>query len=739
MFFLHLLHTYFVGENVKFVVILMVLVSGLFAFQEKALNFQGVLFDASGSIVPDSTYTLEFGIYDAEIAGTKIWSEIQLASTLNGVYQVTLGTVSTLGSLAFDKPYYVQIIVNSTVLPTRTKLITVPFAIQSNKADSALFAQIAGSAISAGVASKSVYADTAIYASVAASAATAGTAATAASAVTALKSDTAQYAYTALRTVSGVSDTAKVAQSLMPGLAVKSINGLTDIITLVASDGTLNITQTGNQIKIGSELFSHGVKVKGPCDSSTRSGLHSFLAWDFCIDPSNNDLYLLTNIDFVQLGQVVNSKERNDAWDAASVLSQKNDSTIQVHNAKIIVNELAIVDSASQIHVSLDASEVLVKKVINDTAAQIRVTMTELEVVLGAKVSSPWVKEEGGKLPGVTLSNSVDSLFGIHLIGRSKDGVGRRWSIWNDPNYYDTVGSFHISQYTDNDNDGGFCGTGDEICLTRFSILDNGYVGIGTVTPSEKLDVNGAIKGATLKIGNTGKTENSTYLNRIDLGHAGSIMSHSVSYPTLYLSDNSYYSDAPHFWKRKQDGYASLISLNGDVGLIDFSISDHGTKDEDLSGDFTHVMRMFKSGNVSIGDTNDIYKLDVNGVINVESIAQNSVTELPYAGSWLAYTGTPDIYEIPNYYKDKEGRVHLSGLLGHSGADEGSVICTLPVEFRPVKQNIYWQAAGIGVSSALNKSARIDVKQNGEVVLWGLPTGEKAYWVSLSGISFRAQ
>ncbi len=745
------------GENVKFVVILMVLASGLFASQEKAINFQGVLFDASGNIVPDSTYTLEFGIYDAEIAGTKIWSEIQLTSTSNGVYQVTLGAVSSLNSLGFDKPYFVQIIVNSTVLPMRTKLTTVPFAIQSNKADSALHAQTAGSALSAGVASKSVYADTATYASSAASAATAGTAATAASAVTALKSDTAQYAYIALRTASGVSDTAKVAQGLIPGLAVNSINGLTDIITLVASDGTLNITQTGNQIEIGSELFSHGVKVKGPCDSTARSGFHGILIWDFCIDPDNNDLYLLTNLDFVLLGQVVNSKERNDAWDAASVLSLKNDSTIQIHNAKIIVNELAIVesasqihasldasemlvkkaivdsasqihatldasemsvkkaivDSASQIHASLDASEILVKKAIKDTAAQIRVSMTELELALDTKVSSPWVKEEGGKLPGVTLSNSVDSLFGIHLIGKSKDGVGRRWSIWNDPNYYDTVGTFHISQYTDNDNDGDFCEAAEgEICKTRFSILANGFVGIDTVLPRAYLDVPNMIVGRG---------------NWAGISFDG----HAAGHPEVGTD-----------WM-----------LNAHNGHNDFLIREYSSDlNDSIYSYFPTRLQIHSGGNISIGNTNNSYKLDVTGDVNftgevtVGKLVNDPDISIDLTGyDFEPYGGT---YQGPKIYKDKSNRIHLSGLvraIANFASETGVLICKLPVGYEPEETLIFVVSAGYRANSSSSAQAlpvHLYVKETGYVE-FSVPNGynflENIDWVSLSGISFRAQ
>ncbi len=114
------------------IMILAVLAMPLFANQPHKLNFQGILTDNLGAPVVDSNYTFGFSIYDAEVAGNKLWEETKALSTSNGIYQTTLGNESTLATLPFDKAYYVQITVNNTVLPLRTKLITVPYAISAN-------------------------------------------------------------------------------------------------------------------------------------------------------------------------------------------------------------------------------------------------------------------------------------------------------------------------------------------------------------------------------------------------------------------------------------------------------------------------------------------------------------------------------------------------------------------------------------------------------------------------------
>ncbi len=112
-----------------FILICTVLLS---ANQPHKLNFQGILTGPHGATVADSTYAFGFSIYDAEVAGNKLWEESKLLTTSHGIYQSTLGNDSTLNTLSFDKPYFVQVTVNSTVLPLRTKLTTVPYAISAN-------------------------------------------------------------------------------------------------------------------------------------------------------------------------------------------------------------------------------------------------------------------------------------------------------------------------------------------------------------------------------------------------------------------------------------------------------------------------------------------------------------------------------------------------------------------------------------------------------------------------------
>jgi len=54
------------------------------------INYQGLLTDDVGTPL-DGDYQMVFSIYDASSGGTPIWSEIQTATVVNGIYNVQIG------------------------------------------------------------------------------------------------------------------------------------------------------------------------------------------------------------------------------------------------------------------------------------------------------------------------------------------------------------------------------------------------------------------------------------------------------------------------------------------------------------------------------------------------------------------------------------------------------------------------------------------------------------------------
>ena len=155
-------------------------------------------------------------------------------------------------------------------------------------------------------------------------------------------------------------------------------------------------------------------------------------------------------------------------------------------------------------------------------------------------------------------------------------------------------------------------------------------------------------------------------------------------------------------------------SNNGNVGIGTTAPANKLT----VSGnaDFT--------GNVGIGTANPSSKLsvagnvDITGTINVENFQTPA-----FLNSWVNYAAG---FASAKYYKDKEGRVHLSGLVK---AGTGGTIFTLPAGYRPSTSGtlIFTSVTSSGVN-------RVDIFPDGSVSSTIIGVG---VWVSLSGISFR--
>jgi len=102
----------------------------------KTISYQGVLTDASGTVVPDGNYNLTFKLYDVATGGTALWAEGQLVAVSKGIFNVILGSVAPL-NLPFNKPYYLGVTVGAgTELSPRMPLTSSGYSFRAANADS---------------------------------------------------------------------------------------------------------------------------------------------------------------------------------------------------------------------------------------------------------------------------------------------------------------------------------------------------------------------------------------------------------------------------------------------------------------------------------------------------------------------------------------------------------------------------------------------------------------------------
>jgi hypothetical protein len=199
-----------------------------------------------------------------------------------------------------------------------------------------------------------------------------------------------------------------------------------------------------------------------------------------------------------------------------------------------------------------------------------------------------------------------------------------------------------------------------------------GNVGIGTTSPSEKLQVNGSISNPV---------DNSVIVagNDANLGFV------------------------------KKSGYSAEITTNNSVDIIFSKLSTATLSSANVAnGSLTELMRITNAGNVGIGMTNPGAKLEVNGNVKLSgSTPTYTITNVntPNNSSDVAtkgYVDTSVASAKPNGWNCTSTQSAWSG-------QDNNAYAYCPATFHIVSGGCYWQA---GTSSIVETQTIPDLKDN---------------------------
>ena len=124
-----------------YLAVIILAASSSYAAVPHLINYQGLLTDSSDTKL-DGTFNIKFSLYDAEIGGANLWTETQIVSVNEGLFQVTFGSNggNPLEQADFD-PSEVWLgisVEGDPEMSPRRRIVSVPYAYKAEVAETAL-------------------------------------------------------------------------------------------------------------------------------------------------------------------------------------------------------------------------------------------------------------------------------------------------------------------------------------------------------------------------------------------------------------------------------------------------------------------------------------------------------------------------------------------------------------------------------------------------------------------------
>lgn len=98
----------------------------------QTINYQGVLKDAAGVVVPNGDYSITFKLYNVQSGGTSLWTETKTINVVGGIINTQLGSATPIPSATFVAASWLGITIGTgSELTPRITLSSVPYSFMS--------------------------------------------------------------------------------------------------------------------------------------------------------------------------------------------------------------------------------------------------------------------------------------------------------------------------------------------------------------------------------------------------------------------------------------------------------------------------------------------------------------------------------------------------------------------------------------------------------------------------------
>ncbi len=107
----------------------------VYAAFNKEINYQGKLTDSAGVTVSDGNYSIVFSLYTQASGGVAVWTETDSVAVTNGLFSIMLGSTTALTSVDFNQTLYLGVdVAGDGEMSPRKVLGAVPAAFEADNA-----------------------------------------------------------------------------------------------------------------------------------------------------------------------------------------------------------------------------------------------------------------------------------------------------------------------------------------------------------------------------------------------------------------------------------------------------------------------------------------------------------------------------------------------------------------------------------------------------------------------------